>query len=219
MSTKQYTDAGFNIKGLLYASLHAVQDAMVKVFDEKDDIDGKAALLSELNITLPDALSHIDMGPIHNPIEGIDYILNERESWISPLTLLVDLLLVNTLIAQLDSVKNLDQKLKDALLIKSKIKITLLVNEKSYYTAFNVLFSHKPLCKEIILSFYKNVENCNDVLHDQAKRMSPEIINTVISANTVKTELRKIASLFKPNGQQIGRSLKIVEEYIAYEKV
>lgn len=219
MLTDKFTNAGFNIKGLLYASLHATNDARMKAFEKTDDIEAKTAILDNINISLEESLKSIDLGPIKNPTEGIDYILDDRESWISPITLLTDLLLVNTLIAQLDNIKNLDQRLKDALLIKSKIKITLLVNDPSYYSAFNVLYSHKSLCKEIILSFYKNVDNHIDVLYDNEKRMSPETINTVVSANEVKTELRTIAHLLKKNAQQIGRSLKVIEEYIASEQV
>lgn len=210
---QKYIDAGFNINGLLSAGVHMQNSIFLDAFESEKDLEQKESMLESDRKDPIEALKMIDMSTFKNPADGIDYIFPERESWMSPLSILVDFILVNILISQFDQLKKSTSEMQEALKIKSKIKASLLSNDVKYYAAFLVLFSNKKLCKTIVQVAYSEIEDMDEILFDHEERMSSITVNTIVSDNKVKTELRAIASLFRENSKNIGSSLKAIEEH------
>lgn len=216
LNYNKFSEAGFNVSALLSAGIKSAQGCFMLDFDSTKGIEEKDDLVQNYTLEPIKALENVKLSIFSKPVDGIDYILPERESWMSPLTLLTDLLLVNILISNLDRLKKSTDELQSAMILKSKIKACLLANDHQYHAGFSLLFAHKPLCKAIIDAFWAIPEH-SEILIDHNKRLSATVLNQIVSSNNVKTELRKIAGLFKMHAKDIGASLKALEEYTVLE--
>lgn len=213
MSIKKYIENGFDINELLIAGFHAGQARVMSKLNEMSNTREIAELIQAPNITPSLDLQNAHLGVIDKPPSTINYVIHERDSWISTLSIFVDIVLLQEYLSKIDMFKNLTETNSEALKRRSELYVLLRSLPTQALSGFYMLYAHKPLQQAIVDSFYEAYQD-KDQLANDLKRMSPETIYAVLSSSKVKYELRRFCDCFKEHSKSMAKAINRIKEYL-----
>lgn len=214
MSIKKYTDAGFDINELFIAGFQAGFADTMSTLNEMDSTVEISKLVAQPNILPSKNLENAELGPITKPIEGINYVLPERESWFSTFSVFVDVILLQEYLSKLNMHRNATPELSSGLLRRSELFLTLRGHSSHVLAGFFLLYAHKPLIEAVREAYYVDVYDSDENLADDTQRMSPQTFIKVAQNDAVKFQLRKFCEPFRCHAKPLWNAIRKAEEYI-----